>query len=516
MEATDSVWMSSAPRERSYPHYAESGQHFDVVVIGAGITGLTCAWLLEQAGLTVGIFESSVIGGGVTGRTSAHLTEALDTRYQRILKDRGEQATREIAQAQRGAIDFIERLALEQQIDCQFERVSGYLYALDARQAEELAKEEDACTRVGVEVRAAPGLPLPFNVVSALEYPLQARFQPLSYLSGLAERLPTERCRIYEGSRVLQVQDGDPCRVTLTDGAWATAGRVVEATHSPMNTVWLQTKLARYQSYVVSGPSPVDLPGLYWDMEDPYHYIRGFVLDGQPHLVVGGEDHKTGKERDTQGALDRLATYAARLGVQVRHAWSAQWLKPVDGLPFIGRNSNSKHVFVATGFLGNGLTFGTIAAQLLADACVGKTSALARHFEATRITPMASFKEFVTENVDYPVHLVRDAVAPAEARTLGEVGPGEGKLVRVHGKRLAVFRDEEGDVHALNPVCTHLGCLVHFNNAEKTWDCPCHGSRFDTEGQVLAGPAPRQLSKVDLEKERPKPSRPSAPGLRRR
>lgn len=520
MNATEPLW-AQAPRSQAWPRYAEQGRHFDVIIIGAGITGLTCAWLLERAGVSIAVFEAGVVGSGVTGRTSAHLTLELDTRYQTVIKTRGEEATREVAQGQRDAIDFIERTALEQQIDCDFERVPGYLYALDQAQAKELSREEDACTRIGVEVRAAPSLPLPFNVLAALEYPQQARFQPLSYLYGLLDRLPKERCQVYEGSRVTKVEDGEPCRVTLADGSWATAGRVVEATHSPLNMLWLQTKIARYQSYLVAGPSSRELPGLYWDMEDPYHYIRGASVDGQPYLVVGGEDHKTGKERDTQAAIDRLIAYANQLGVDVKYAWSSQWMKPVDGLPFIGRNSNQKHVFVATGFLGNGLTFGTLAGRLLSEACLGQTSALAQHFAATRITPVASFKDFVSENVDFPAQLVRDALAPSEARTLGEIGPGEGKLVRVKGRRVAVYRDDGGEVHALNPTCTHMGCNVHFNNAEKTWDCPCHGSRFGTDGAVLAGPAVKELAKVDLEKDRPKrreapePSAPT-PGMRRR
>lgn len=495
MEATQSLWMEE-PRHELYPRYAGQGRHFDVIIIGGGITGVTCAWLLERAGLEVAVFESKELTGGATGRTSAHLTEVLDVRYHALVKSRGKAAARLIAQANREAIDFIERTSQAQKIDCQFMRVPGYLYALTGDQADELSREERACERIGVEVRRPLQVGLPFKLRAALEFPNQGRFQPRSYVLGLAARAPKDTCHFFEHSRVVNVVDGKPCRVTLEDGSWATATRVVMATHTPLNMLWLQTRVTHYQSYVVSGPSPFDLPGLYWDLEDPYHYIRGMTVNGQQHLVVGGEDHKTGREPDTRGALDRLTLYAERLGVEVQHAWSAQIVQSVDRLPLVGRNAASQHVFVATGYEGNGLTFGTIAAHLLADACLEhKPSPLARQLAATRFNPF-SFKTLLHENLDYPILLVKDAIAPPDAESLADLERGEGALVKVDGRRLAVYRDPEGVAHAVSSVCTHMGCHVHFNAAEKTWDCPCHGSRFGVDGSVLTGPARSELATV--------------------
>jgi Rieske Fe-S protein len=290
------------------------------------------------------------------------------------------------------------------------------------------------------------------------------------------------------------------------------------ATHSPLNWLFFQTRLARYQSYAVAGPSSLSLEGLYWDLDDPYHYVRSLEVDGQQWLIVGGEDHKTGQERHTGAAFDRLAHYASKLGVSVERAWSSQVVRAADGVPMIGRNAASKRVFVATGYDGNGITYGAMAGKLLADACLGKSSQLARTVEATRFTPAASFKSFITENVDFPAYLVKDAVAGAEARSVDEVEKGDGKLVRLGGKRVAVYRDPENKLHAVSSVCTHMGCHVHFNGAEKTWDCPCHGSRFGVDGAVLQGPAVKDLAPVDLTEEKParreereEAPRPSAP-----
>jgi glycine/D-amino acid oxidase-like deaminating enzyme/nitrite reductase/ring-hydroxylating ferredoxin subunit len=500
MDATEPLW-TNAPRKGEYPTYTGQGDHFDVAVIGGGITGITCAFLLKRAGLRVAVFEAGTIGSGVSGRTSAHLTQVLDIRFHQLAKKVGDAACADIARSCREAIDFIEHTAIDQEIDCDFKRVPGFLYAQTSKEAEVLERERTACLRAGIAAQWGRSIPLPFDLAGVLEFPNQARFHPRAFVYGLAAQIPDERCSVFEHSRIEAVHDGAPCRLTLEGGAHATAGRVVMATHTPLNAVLLQTRLSHYQSYVVSGPSPLQLEGLYWDLEDPYHYIRAVKVNGENHLIVGGEDHKTGQEKDTQAAFDRIAAYARRLGVTVEHAWSAQVVEPVDGLPLIGRNAGTSRVFVATGYSGTGLTFGTVAAQIIAGELTGVPHAAAEHFHATRFTPLTSIGTYLSENVDYPLHLVGDALAPAEAGSVDEVGPGEGRLVRVAGKRLAVYRDFDGSVRAVSSVCTHLACHVHFNNAERTWDCPCHGSRFDVEGRVLEGPALKPLARAELSDE---------------
>jgi glycine/D-amino acid oxidase-like deaminating enzyme/nitrite reductase/ring-hydroxylating ferredoxin subunit len=519
MNATEPLWMN-VPRKDFYARHMGQGRHWDVAIIGAGITGISCAWHLARAGVSVAVFEAHEVGSGTTGRTTSHLTEVLDTRYHQLIKVVGEEGARELAFGTREAIEFIERVAQEQQLDCQFKRLPGYLFARNATQADELAREQAAATRAGVAVKWAEAGTLPFEAVSALEFPNQAQMNPRSWLLGLAQALPAETCQIFEDSKVSKIEDGHPCRIEFAHGSWATADHVIEATHSPLNFLFFQTRLARYQSYAVAGPGSLKLDGLYWDLDDPYHYLRGTEVDGEQWLIVGGEDHKTGQEKHTEAALDRIANFARTFGVDVRRAWSSQIVRAADGVPMIGRNAASKHVFVATGFDGNGMTYGAMAGRLLAEECLGKKSRLAHFVEATRFTPAASFKSFVTENVDFPAYFVKDAVAGTEAKSVEEVEKGDGKLVRVGGKRVAVYRDSANKVHAVSAVCTHMGCHVHFNGAEKTWDCPCHGSRFGVDGEVIDGPAVTALAPVDLnetpakrrerEEKREEP-RPSAP-----
>lgn len=510
MDATDPLW-TNAPRKGSYPQYAGEGDHWDVVVIGAGITGILCAFLLKRAGLRVAVFESDAVAAGVSGRTSAHLTQVLDTRFHQLSRHLGDAATGAVARACGEAIGFLEHLAVEQEIDCDFARLPGYLFAQNQEQAEELEAERAACLRAGIDARWGPSLPLPLPVTGSLEFPRQARFHPRAFLYGLAAQIPDGRCAVFERTHVEAIYDGHPCRLVVSGGAEATADRVVMATHVPLSSVVLQTRLAHYQSYVVSGPSPLPLEGLFWDLEDPYHYIRPVVVNGERHLIVGGGDHKTGQEPDTQAALERVAAYARKLGVTVEHAWSAAVIEPVDGLPLIGKTPGKGSLYVGTGYSGTGLTFGTLAAQIIAGELTGQPHPAAEHFDPSRFTPLQSIRAFLAENVDYPLHLLGDAVAPAEARSIDGIAPGEGKLLRVGSKRLAVYRDFDGSLRAVSAVCTHLGCHVHFNNAERTWDCPCHGSRYDVEGRVLDGPALKPLARAELADPHERPTDPGLP-----
>jgi len=467
----------------------------DVAVVGGGITGITAATLLKAAGKTVALVDAQRVAEGVTGYTSAHLTEVLDCRFHTLLSHFGEDDGRLALEAARAALDQIARLVQEKRIECGFQRLPGFYFTERQEGVDDVQQEIEAALRLGSEVSFTTEVPLPFPVKAAFRIENQARFHVREYLLPLLESIAGDGSSVFEDTRVLNVHDGAPC-VVETDKAEIRATDVVMATHVPLNRLLLQTKLAHYRSYVL-GCRITERVGdaLYWDNEDPYHYVRLADLEGESLLIVGGEDHKVGQEEDTEARYEALLGYVRRrFGVrEVPYRWSAQVIEPVDGLPYLGRNSGSSHVYVGTGYSGTGLTFGTLAAMIASDLILERTNRWAALFDATRVKPVAGARDFVAENVDFPKHLVGDRLKPAEGGTPDELAPGDGQILAIEGRKRAVFRDPSGTLHILDPVCPHLGCLVTFNPAEKSWDCPCHGSRFEGTGKVINGPASTDL-----------------------
>jgi glycine/D-amino acid oxidase-like deaminating enzyme/nitrite reductase/ring-hydroxylating ferredoxin subunit len=497
MTATESLWTSrsSVP---SYPRLENDDTFVDVAIVGGGITGITTALLLKEAGQRVAVIEARGVASGVTAGTTAHLTEVLDARYQELARDFGKAGARLAAESSQAAIEQIAGLVETYSLECAFERLPGFLFAVTDEQAEELAEERRACEELGIPT--TPELPsLPIVVKAGLRFENQGQLHPRDYVLGLAKGISGNGSHVFEHTRVLAIDEGEPCRLHTHTGATLTARKVVMATHTPLNRLLLQTKLAHYRSYVVSGPIESFPRGLFWDMEEPYHYIRTTRFGGQAHLIVGGEDHKTGKDVDTEASFARLSEYAESLGLShVTLEWSAQVVESVDGLPFIGRNAGSSLVYVATGYSGNGMTFGTLAAMILRDACLDRKNRFAELYEATRFKLAASLPTYLSENVDFPLHLLSDTVHPPDVASMDEIAPGHGAIARVGGERLAVYRDAGGALHAVTAICTHLGCHVKFNASEKTWDCPCHGSRFGVDGTVIDGPAVLSLKRREL------------------
>jgi glycine/D-amino acid oxidase-like deaminating enzyme/nitrite reductase/ring-hydroxylating ferredoxin subunit len=488
---TQSPWLDTA--EKPSFGQIDGNVNVDVAIIGGGITGLTAGILLQRAGRKVAILEYAHIAGGETGHTTAHLTEVIDTRYHQLASDFGADGARNAARSSRAAIAQIERFISEYSIQCDFERVAAYLYTEKHDEIPELQREVQAMQRAGVTATLQENAPLPFVVAKAIEVPNQAQFNPVPYLHKLARELASaEGCLVLEHSRVIDIQDGEPCHVAV-EGGHVTAQDVIVAANAPLNLLFLHTKLAAYRTYAIAAPLSTPPPkALCWDTAEPYHYIRTAPhRNNEQLLIVGGEDHKTGTKSDTTHCFEQLEAYTReRFGIdEVRYRWSGQIIEPADGLPYIGVNSLSKHVYVATGYSGNGMTFGTLAGMLLSDQILGKYNEWSALYDATRFHVLASAGQFISENKDYPAYFIKDRLTPAEAKSIESVQPNQGKLISIDGEKAAVFRDVTGELSVLSPVCPHLGCLVHWNDAEQTWDCPCHGSRFDGKGKPVNGPS---------------------------
>lgn len=491
-------WGDTAPGASTFPTL-EADLQVDVAVVGAGIAGLTAAFLLTRAGRSVAVLESGTVAGGESGRTSAHLTAIQDLRFKEMASRFGLDATKLMAQHGMNAIEWVQRVVHDEGIDCQFERLPGYLFTEDESERRHLEAEALAARRAGLLASWVDEVPLPWGVAGAVRFEDQAAFHPVEYLQGLANAIVRHGGKIFENSRVRSVDDGKPCRVA-TDRARVTARDVIVATDSPISSrFFLHNKLSPMRTYLVEGKLSSPLPGLFWDTDDPYHYIRTVEGPEGTVVLVGGGDHRVGTVEDTASRIEDLAGWAgSRLGLSIDRAWSGQVNEPADGLPYVGRNAISFHVYVATGFSGTGLVNGTLAGTLLSQTLLGHHHPLSKLLAATRVRPLRAGKEVISHGVESAWHFFKDRIVPAEVDSVARVPPGEGRIVRLGGEPVAVHRDDAGQLHAVSPVCTHLGCHVHWNAGERSWDCPCHGSRYEPDGTVLHGPAVKALARKEI------------------
>ena len=473
----------------------QGSQEVDVVVVGGGIAGLTTAFLLKQAGKRVVVVEMHRLLSGQTGQTTAHLTELLDTPYTVLESDFGREGARLAAESARAAIERLSTLAERLGVPHSFQRVPGYRYAETRREAQELEQEAEAAQRAGLRCTLTREVPLPYPVRLALRVEDQGQFHPREYLLAMAEAIEGDGCAVYEDTRVTHLEERGRCHVRTEHGELV-ASDVVEATTTPLNRLFMHTKLYPYRTYTVAAPlaGPLEA-GLYYDSKDPYHYIRTHRLGDVNHVIVGGEDHKVGTRTDTEACFQALEDWTRqRFPVEsFTHRWSGQVIEPADGLPYIGRNSVSRHLWVATGFSGIGTLFGTLSGMVLTDLILGRSTPYAQLYAATRVKPRAGARDFLQENADVAFRFVVDRLSRPDVGAVSEVPRGEGRIVEVEGRKVAVYREESGAVHAVSPVCPHLGCHVHWNQGERSWDCPCHGSRFSPTGEVLNGPAVADL-----------------------
>ncbi|HET7925722.1 MAG TPA: FAD-dependent oxidoreductase [Rhodanobacteraceae bacterium] len=498
-DGTRSAWMDVAT-----PIYASLDEDVaaDVCIVGAGVAGMTTAYALAAEGMAVVVLDDGPVGGGMTRRTTAHLSNAIDDRYVRIERLHGRDGARIAAQSHTAAIDRIESIVQEERIDCDFERLDGYLVAARGTPADFLGRELAAAQRAGLtDVTVAARAPSAgFEMGRCLRFPRQGQLHPGKYLAGLARALERRGARIFCGSHVTAVQGGTAALVTTTTGHTVSAAAAVVATNTPINdVVTIHTKQAAYSTYVVAARVPRGsvVKALYWDTADPYHYVRLHEDGVDELLIVGGEDHKSGQAHDGNERFARLEQWMHERFPTVRAVtlrWSGQVMEPMDGVAFIGRNpGDESNVYIATGDSGMGMTHGTIAGMLLTDLIAGRPTPWAALYDPARKMLRAPI-EYAKENLNVAAQYFDDYLRRGDVDSADEIAPGRGAVLRHGLTKIAAYRDHDGTLHEYSAVCPHLGCIVQFDDVEKTWDCPCHGSRFDRFGHVIVGPANRDLA----------------------
>ncbi|GAA2144820.1 FAD-dependent oxidoreductase [Arthrobacter humicola] len=502
-----SLWVATAGAT-SYPSLTME-LDADVAVVGAGIAGLTVALALKGAGHTVAVLEASRIGTGVRGHTTGKVTSLHRLVYTEITDRHGPDVARAYGQANQAAIEHIARVVAEEGIDCDFRRVSNYTYAESDDALTRVRDEAELAARLGLPSVFTPEVPLPFAVRGGVRFDHQAQLHAVKYLQGLARAVEGGGSHVFEDSRVTSLRDGAPGVVETARGT-VRAREVIVATNVPIGDAGLFAgRCYLHRSYVVAAPAaPERLDGTFISVDEPMRSILAIDVGGASFVLTGGEGHRAAEPGDTPTRYRRLEAFSRdRLGTgDVSFRWSTQDSMPVDGLPYVGRMSpDAGHLHVITGLRKWGLTNGTAGALILADTLSGRHNPWAAVFDSNR-TALASPPGTAGPAGGAGV-LLADPGNPEPRGQTGVAGlrPGEGTVVDVDGGAIAVYAAESGKLHAVSAICTHLGCTVEFNAEDTTWDCPCHGSRFATDGTVIQGPATENLAA------RPSPSRPAGP-----
>jgi glycine/D-amino acid oxidase-like deaminating enzyme/nitrite reductase/ring-hydroxylating ferredoxin subunit len=507
MPKSTSLWIDSAHPPKTSPLNRDANA--DVCVVGAGIAGLTTAYLLARDGASVVVLDAGHVGNGQTAMTTAHLSYVVDDTFKEILRLHGPDGARLARESHASAIDAIERICTDEHIDCRFERVDGYLFLGEKDQESTLDQELESARAAGARVNRLPEAPVTgFKSGPCLRFSEQAQFHPLKYLNGLATAIQRRGGHIYSETAAREVIGGDRSCVRTAAGHAVRAASIVIATNSPFNDlVAIHTKQAPYHSYAIGARvKPGTLtPALYWDTEDPYHYVRlhrttnaelgGDNGDAVDILIVGGEDHKAGQAQDADARFGKLDAWMREhfpSAGPVEFRWSGQVMETVDGLAYIGRNPlDADNVYVITGDSGMGMTHGTIGGMLITDLVLERDNPWIELYDPARVRSGATV-EWVKENINVALQY-KDWFTRGDVASIEQITPSNGAVIVEAGRKIAVYRDERGTVHRRSAVCPHLGCIVAWNPSASSWDCPCHGSRFDKFGSVFNGPSPKDL-----------------------
>lgn len=471
--------------------------HVEVVIVGGGITGVTAALRLRESGKTCLIAEANTIGFGTTGGTSAHINTVLDTPYTDIIKQHGIEVVKTVVESTRKAISIIEENINRYKIDCDFTHCSGFMYAENDDEEKELRAIKGALEQVGIPCSEVSEVPIPAPFVYAIKFEEQARFHPTKYLTGLVSAYTALGGQISEKTIVQQVQEADDKLLikTASDDV-ISADFVLYATHTPPGIQWMNFRLAPYRSYIQVWEleRQEDCPeALVYDMQEPFHYFRTVEQAGKSYLLVGGQDHKTAHHNNEKQNFRELEAYIRSLYTvsNKMYEWSSQYYESQDSLPFIGYYPGKKHQreLLSTGYGGNGMIFGTLGGFMMAALVLGRKTMFQDVYSPNRIGPLSAIGDLLVENYDVAKHFIKDRFFLEKIDGLAALGRGEGKVLNYEGDKVGIFKDENGVLFAVDPVCRHAACIVKWNTTERSWDCPCHGARYAADGSLLNGPS---------------------------
>lgn len=496
-ENTKSIWQNFPVNNTSK---LEKNIEADICIIGAGIAGMSSAYMLSKEGKKVVVLEMYEIANAQTGRTTAQITYQVDIGYDYIQQRKGIETSKLVAESQKAALSKIEEIIKSENIQCDFEKIDTYLYC-PVGENYDLEGELKSQKEAGInDTEIINTTPLPYKISKALKIPNQAEFNPAKYINGLKDCIIKNNGEIYTSTRVESTEVKDNKNIITTEnGNTVIADHLIVATDTPINDmVAMHTKQAPYRTYVIGAKIPKGsvVKANYWDTLDPYHYIRLYSENDYDVLIVGGEDHKVGQSDDEENCFLNLEAWSKahfHMIEEILYRWSGQVQEPMDGLAYLGKNPGNDNVYIITGDSGTGMTNTTLGAMIITDLINGKENKWESVYSPSRI-PVTSGDRFIKENANVGLQLT-DLVSPGEIKSEDEVKNGEGAILREGLTKTAVYRDDSGNVHKCSAICPHLGCVVDWNNVEKTWDCPCHGSRFDAYGKIVTGPAISDLAK---------------------
>ena len=491
-----SYWLYSTS-ETNYPTLEED-INVDIVIIGGGITGITTALLLKKEGFKIALIEADEIAQGTSGHTTAYITSQHDIIYSELIKNMGTKKAKQYADANEGAIDFIENTIKEYNIDCDFCRLPAYIYTTDENYIDTMKEETKAAESLGIKAKYLKKLDLPFAIKGALCFENQAQFHPRKYLLKLAEVIYGNDSKIYEHTRAVDIKHDNLYTVITDTGFKVIASKVILASHFPFyDGLGLYfARLRPERSYVITAKIKNELPkGTFVDGGGAGWYFRMQKYRDSQMIIIGGQDHKTAHGGDMMEHYENLKKFAEQNFTVEKflYSWSTQDYITIDGVPYVGNlTSKSENIYVATGYGEWGMTNGTAAANILRDIIVKKESPYEEIYNPSRHISTEGIKNFVKENYDVAVELIKGKLNDGQHNI--DLNNDQGKIVELRGERYGAYRDKNGQLHVVDITCTHLGCELKWNSAERSWDCPCHGSRFTFEGDIIEGPAVRRLN----------------------